>query len=159
MAGSGFTVVRADSDVAAMHPRLRQLLDYWRAIAPAGRLPGRQHLDPLDIPALLPWLWLLEVHHAPLRFRFRLAGTQIAAVHGEDPTGRWFDEFYAGRPIGPVVERMCAAIDQKAPIWRMGPSWAMPEAKWRAIEALTVPLAADGVSVDMLLMCAVVHPA
>lgn len=35
------------------YPQLQRLLDYWKAKGPAGALPGRQHIDPLDLPDLL----------------------------------------------------------------------------------------------------------
>lgn len=39
------------------HAVIRQGLTYWRAAAPGpGLLPGRQHIDPLGMPSLLPYL-------------------------------------------------------------------------------------------------------
>jgi hypothetical protein len=69
--------------------RIRQLYDYWQAICPAADvLPGRQHLDPVHIPKLLPWLWLVDVHQGEsLRFKFRLVGTEQVVLRGRDPTG------------------------------------------------------------------------
>src|SRR5690348_8213244 len=41
--------------------RLRELYEYWRSRHPAeGVLPGRQHFDPVDVPKLLPWIWLVD---------------------------------------------------------------------------------------------------
>ena len=63
---------------ASAHPKVSALYEYWKSITPdPGRLPGRQHLDPADIPTLLPNIWLLDVLEAPLRFRYRLIGTEI----------------------------------------------------------------------------------
>src|SRR5277367_4446374 len=66
------TSLPADAD-----PRLRRLHDYWRSAHPTGGgLPGRQHLDPCDIAPLLRWIWMMDVHRDPLRFRYRLLGTE-----------------------------------------------------------------------------------
>jgi len=40
---------------------VKSLYSYWRAISPPGRLPGRQHFDPLDVPRLLPNIWQIGV--------------------------------------------------------------------------------------------------
>src|SRR3546814_18827524 len=59
-------------------PKIKALLAYWQSIHPAGGgLPGRRHLDPVDIPELLPNIWMIDVKRGPLRFRFRLVGTEI----------------------------------------------------------------------------------
>jgi hypothetical protein len=152
--------VRGVEDTIPFHPDIRRLYDYWRAIAPAGRLPGRIHFDPLDIPGLLARIWLLEVHRAAqgLRFRFRVAGTFIAQFQGFDPTGQWYDEAFAGRPIAGVLERFGIAAEEGVPVWRRGPATVAPQAEWRTIETLVLPLASDGTMVDMILGATVVHP-
>ena len=162
-AGPAYIRVRGVEDTTAFHADIRRLYDYWRAIAPAGRLPGRIHFDPLDIPGLLPRIWLLEVHRAPqfrqgLRFRFRVAGTFIAQFQGSDPTGQWYDEAFAGRPIDGVLERFGIAAEEGVPVWRRGNAAVAPGAEWRTIETLVLPLASDGATVDMILGATVVHP-
>ena len=44
------------------HPMVGAAFAYWRGIRPDdAALPGRQHLDPLHIPHLLPHIWLVDV--------------------------------------------------------------------------------------------------
>jgi hypothetical protein len=39
------------------HRRIRGLYDYWCGIHPTEAiLPGRQHVEPLDLPEVLRWL-------------------------------------------------------------------------------------------------------
>jgi hypothetical protein len=154
--------VRGAEDTIAFHADIRRLYDYWRAIAPAGRLPGRIHFDPLDIATLLPRIWLLEVHRGPqfsqgLRYRFRVVGTFIAQFQKSDPTGQWYDEAFPGRPIEGVMERFGIAAQEGVPVWRRGPARVAPGADWRTIETITLPLASDGVTVDMILGATAVH--
>ena len=52
--------MQADSRVDG-HPRFRRLAEYLAAKAPPGKLAGRQHIDPLEIPDLLPHLMLVDV--------------------------------------------------------------------------------------------------
>ena len=70
--------VRIIRPPATAKPEIVALYDYWRSKAPAdGTLPGRKHIDPLDIPTLLPHIWLVDVVDAPRRFRVRLLGTAL----------------------------------------------------------------------------------
>ncbi len=47
-------------DRARWHPLMRRLYDYWRSLAPLGRLPGRQNVVPEDIAPLWSRAWMLE---------------------------------------------------------------------------------------------------
>lgn len=56
-------------------------------------MPSREDLDPVDIPALLPNLILVDVERGErVRYRFRLYGTEVCAIRGVDLTGRHLDE-------------------------------------------------------------------
>src|SRR5260370_18069961 len=75
--------------------RIVELYRYWLAIHPArGLIPGRQHFDPVDVPRLLPLLWLIEFQRHPLRFKYRLVGTEHVQALGRDPTSQWLDEVH-----------------------------------------------------------------
>src|ERR1043165_1122637 len=71
---------------ADAHPKIRQLVDYWHALpSELGMLPGRQQFDPLQVHALLPHLWLLDVSTSviagtPLQFKVRLIGGGLVAA-------------------------------------------------------------------------------
>lgn len=131
--------------------RIRRLYDYWRAIHPAEAiLPGRQHVEPLDLPELLRWLWLVDVHREPLRFRYRLLGTGHRDVMGADLTGRWLDEVFPGfaglKGYGDLVAVACG----ETRYCRRAPEFPV-EKDLVQMERVLLPLARDGVTVDMLL--------
>lgn len=131
--------------------RIRRLYDYWCSIRPADdRLPGRQHLEPLDLPELLQWLLLLDVVGEPPRFRYRLVGTGQARVMECELTGRWLDEAYDDfREKRDHAELVAVAggtigYSRGAPEYRVERSHVL-------MERLLLPLARDGVNVDMVL--------
>ncbi len=134
------------------HPRIRQLLDYWRALHPAEHvLPGRQHVDPAAIASLLPQLFLVDVERDPLRFRYRLVGTDYAQMMGRDLTGEYLDAVHPGFP-GPILQHYIEAIDQRRPSYRKGPvMYANAKKNYLTVERLIVPLARNGVDVDMIM--------
>jgi hypothetical protein len=133
-------------------PKIKALYAYWQSIHPAeGVLPGRQHFDPIDIPELLPSLWMVDVVRDPLRFRFRLVGTEIVKFAGRDVTGLWLDEFfenYAGSEAF-RIHSDCALTGR--PAYRRGGLLFNPTGKRLEAERIYLPLAQDGRQVDILL--------
>ena len=61
------------------HPGARELYAYWASKKPKDGLPGRQQVDPIDIPKLLPRIFLADViwEGDRPRIRFRLVGQAI----------------------------------------------------------------------------------
>jgi hypothetical protein len=68
----------------------RDLYFYWRDSHRDGKPPSRADLDPpVQIPALLPNLFLMELVDA--YFRVRLVGSDIVRRAGRDSTGQLLD--------------------------------------------------------------------
>src|SRR5215831_14853199 len=77
------------------HPRFWRLADYLARKAPPGKLPGRQHIDPVEIPDLLPFLMMIDVlprESGRPRYRMRLIGTQVVELHGQEFTGQFVED-------------------------------------------------------------------
>jgi hypothetical protein len=133
--------------------RIRQLYAYWQSIRPAPDvLPGRQHLDPVHIPKLLPWLWLVDVEGTPPRFRFRLIGTEQVLLHGRDHTGHWVDESYPEFAASTLGQASVALVDARnVYYYHRGAPTLRTAVDIASSEWLVLPLARDGAHVDMLL--------
>lgn len=71
---------------------VRQFLELWLAAHVDGRAPSKSFLDPLRLRFLLGSLSLLEVEPDPLRFRYRLVGTDIVERLGHELTGKLLDQ-------------------------------------------------------------------
>lgn len=135
-----------------LHRKVRALIDYWLSIRPGDRLPGRQHLDPLDIPALLPNLWLVDVERGPaLRLRYRLIGTSVARAFDHDSTGEYFDETHPQSRDGQIRIYMHDVIRTRLPAWRVGKPTLWQLQDYLRLERIYLPLAGDGEEVDMIL--------
>ncbi|MEK9969452.1 MAG: PAS domain-containing protein [Ferrovibrio sp.] len=85
--------ISTGSIAAIPDERLRRLAEYWFARCADGVTPSRAAIDPLDFPDLLPNIMLIErVMDTDVdRYRFRLAGTDIARYTGRELTGRFID--------------------------------------------------------------------
>lgn len=139
-------------------PKIEALYAYWRSIHPAGGgLPGRQHFDPIDIPELLPNLWMIDVFRAPLRFRFRLIGTEIVKFSGRDVTGLWLDEFFENYRESEAFRFHRRVAESGRPAYRRGGLLFDPAGSRLDAERLYLPLAQDGRTVDILLVMTIYH--
>lgn len=69
-------------------PVLLDLHDYWQSRRGAQAFPARADIDPVDIPALLEHLLLVDVLQDPLDFRYRLVGGHIVHHAGHNIQGK-----------------------------------------------------------------------
>jgi hypothetical protein len=70
---------------------LSRMYSYWHSKCQGRTLPDRVDIDPLDFPWALGWVCLLDVEHAPLRFRYRLEGSELSEEDGMRLTGQTTD--------------------------------------------------------------------
>jgi len=129
-----------------------QLYAYWRRITPVeAELPGRQHIDPCDIPALLPHVWLLDVAPDPRDNRYRLIGTAVANGVGKDYTGKILrDAHPASAGSLDAFRFFIDMVETRTPQWFRGKPRLHHYKDVAELENLIMPLAADGRRVDML---------
>lgn len=138
---------------AKCDPKLRRLLEYWSSKGADGRLPGRQHIDPLEIPRLLSSIVMMDViqdDDVGMRFRFRLVGTENVALHGRDLTGHWLDEAFPSGTAEDIMTANRMVVESREPhYWRN--TLHGPGRQHVRYERLLCPLAADGRTVDLLI--------
>jgi hypothetical protein len=143
-------------DRTGWQPLVRRLYDYWRLVAAPGRLPGRRDLVPEDIAPLWSRVWMLDVFRHPLRYRYRLCGTDMVHSLGREVTGAWVDEIHPELIANPQSrERLRFMAETGCATWRRGlPLWTR-DPKHRVIETCIVPLACDGRTVDKMMAVSV----
>jgi hypothetical protein len=128
----------------------RELYDYWRETAGLRAMPARADINPFDVPKLLPCIGLIDLTDGLEEARFRLAGTRLRDVYGEEITGKRLDGVFAGA---------CAEYwrDVHAGVARHGsPLHGMARGSVQGREHillrwLRLPLSTDGVRVDRIL--------
>jgi hypothetical protein len=145
---------------AGANARIVAIHDYWHRIAPgAGLLPGRRHLDPVDIPSLLPNLWLVDVVGEPRRFRARLIGTTLQRSGIPLKPGIYVEDPIAAAQRETVLADFRFVAETRQPVWFRGAPRAPHDTAIFEIERIFLPLAADGTTVDMLLNLTVFYDA
>jgi hypothetical protein len=138
------------SDSEPTDPLLRQLLDYWTKKKGERIAPSRVDVDPGQIRALLPNVFLVERLGDPPRYRYRLVGTTIVKDFGEEITGRYLDEVDFDFVTSRVVSEYDRAAKEHQPI---ASKWSYTKQSGRQMtyERLILPLSSDGRTVDMFL--------
>ena len=137
-------------DIELSDPVLRQLFDYW-AKKKGGRIaPARGEIDPGEIRALLPNVFLVERVGEPPRYRYRLVGTTVVKEFGEEITGRYLDEVDFDFVTSRVVSEYDRAAKERRPI---ASKWSYTKQSGRQLtyERLILPLSSNGRTVDMFL--------
>lgn len=130
-------------DVENWDKRLRKLYRYWESIhRDGGRLPRREDFDPLAIYDILPFIWMVDIHHDPLRFKFRLMGTENVNAMGWDVTGKWIDDAYPNFPQSVGYPDYVALAQDQKPSYRKGPAhYHVPD--YKEIERVMLPMVDD----------------
>lgn len=123
-------------------PVLRDLYLYWLGKWQGPRMPTRADIEPLEIPTLLPLVYLVDVEGDPRRFRFRLIGTRIVAWLGRDLTGAYLSD--------PTARRYAAVADSGRPAYD-ALNAAGKEGRHGSYQRLLLPLAGEEGGVAMLL--------
>ncbi|TQV80846.1 PAS domain-containing protein [Denitrobaculum tricleocarpae] len=131
---------------------LARLYDYWVSKSRGGRLPSRAQIDPLDVPELLPIIFLVDVawSRGEPDFRFRLVGSKITEIVGSDPTGRNFSSFYDDANLAPMTELYSRVARHGEPFVNNS-SAPFSDKDFVKLARLLLPLSEDGEQVDMIL--------
>jgi len=133
-------------------PEQRELYDYWRSKCADGKIPTREDINPVDIAQFLPTLSLVQPvgEGDARRYQYRLAGTKFWDVYRREITGDYIDNLpegsrrdYWARVLSRVIER----AHPSAGVQRMAMSGRTHMAQFW----VRLPLASDGVNVDMIL--------
>jgi hypothetical protein len=152
---------RIPDDRSSWHPLVRRFYEYWLQVSPPSRLPGRQHIAPEDIVPLLSRLWIVDVFRGdPLRFRYRLVGTDITRSLRRELTGRWLDEVQPESVRnGMLRDRYRYILDTGRATWRRGQTMWDRDPTHRLVENCLAPLASDGRTVDKIIAVSVLFDA
>lgn len=142
-----------DPSVAVGDPRLVRLYEHLEKKRAGRAFAARRDVDPVDFPYILGNVLLIDVLYEPLRFRYRLVGSNLVFWRGLDLTGTFLDE-HPDREYAAAIVASCRKVvegRQKTG----GIRNTFLDGKPRYYEALRVPLSDDGTSINMILMAVI----
>jgi hypothetical protein len=73
-------------------PVVEGVLAYWNSLRRGQPVPFRHDVEPADIKAFLPHVFMVDLSYEPFRAKYRLVGTEIVRVARFDFTNRFADE-------------------------------------------------------------------
>jgi hypothetical protein len=133
------------------YPDIDRLLAYWRAKKGDRTFPSRADIDPLEFTRALPRVMMVEVSYDPLEFRYRVAGTGLFAMHGQELTGKLARELDPPE-FGALIHRhYTEVIERRAPILHLIELTVNHLATSYA--RIILPLSSDGQTIDRLMTC------
>ena len=134
------TAVRAHEEIFA----------YWASRREGAQLPTRASIHPAHFKRHLPTISLIDVRNEPRDYRLRLAGTGLYNVYGREITGRTLEDVYNTAAADYWRAELDKVVEQRRP------GVGVHNFGWRGAGHLSIlwlrlPLASDGVNVDMIL--------
>jgi len=121
-------------------------------------MPARANFAHEDLWPLMGDIALIDVETAPLRYRYRLIGTNIVSLVDRDMSGRYLDDVYRGEKYdnyrGEKYDNVVRSLDyiraHKVQVRGAG-NISHAEQDDLRVEVLDAPLSSDGETVDMVL--------
>jgi hypothetical protein len=133
------------------YPDIDRILAYWRAKKGDRAFPSRADIDPLEFTRELPRVMMVEVSYDPLEFRYRVAGTGLFAMHGQELTGKLAHELDPPE-FGALIHRHYAeAIERCAPVLHV--IELTVDYLATSYARIILPLSSDGRMIDRLITC------
>lgn len=126
------------------------MLELWNRMRGAREMPTREEVRPEVLRGHLGWVSLIDVERDPLRFRFRLVGTSVAAGLSRDSSGKYLDVVYGPEFYDVAIGSYLWILDHRRPLRAYG---RMEHALRGEIgfESVDLPFSTDGRTIDMIL--------
>lgn len=139
----------AELQLETFDPRLQRFYAYWDERRRGRRFPARADLDPTEFAYILGYVMLIDVLYEPLRFRFRLHGSELVRHGGYDMTGKDIEEVPGEENKRALRERCLSLLASRQP--QLVRSARLLDGRSMRYEAVWVPLSDDGETINMLM--------
>lgn len=127
--------------------------DYWDRIRGDRWAPSRDDISPAEIVGVLPHLLMVDVIWPGPRYRYRLAGTASAEIHGIDLTGHYIEKLRPADYASQLKTQLDVVVETRS-LQFIRWLFVNKEENQRDYRVLRLPLSSDGRSVDKIVMVA-----
>jgi hypothetical protein len=135
---------------AFRRPELSQLYLYWNKKCGEQTVPAWGDFDLIELKFVLGNLFLLDVLREPLRFRYRVYASKMAARRGYDLTGKFLDDIPDTEWRNFLIKQYTEIVENGAPFHGVRDRYQ--DHRRFQDEVLALPLSSDGTSIDKLLV-------
>jgi hypothetical protein len=130
--------------------RLRRLSAYWLGKRAGRLMPAPRDIDAVEIPTLLPYLWIYDFLPVERRFRCRLAGDEVNILWGMNLRGRYLEEIAPPVALPLARERFLGVVDTPAISHAIGMMLLASDRRMLG-ERMIFPLSSAGGQVDRVI--------
>jgi hypothetical protein len=146
----------AIGEMELLSPFLQRLHADWNTLRRDTPYPSRGDFEPLRFRYILGSISLIDVHREPLRFFYRLHGTDMARWLGFDLTGKFMDEAPNRDWARLACQHLTAVVESGQPSVAWHFDELVGDQLWN-LEALVLPLSRSGHGLDMLISAVFHH--
>lgn len=149
LAQHGDAIIEVVSDPSHIQdPNIRRFFGLWLDACQGDPKPDKSFIDPFRLRFMIGSIVLLEVHENPLRFRYRLVGTDIVDRVGVELTGKWLEEHPDSERMPLVRQTFTLAVTSRQAVHTRVPL-SIDGEPWQ-YEGVIVPLFGGGERVTHL---------
>ncbi len=131
---------------------LKTLYEMWKAARKDGaRWPTRTAIDLIEAPSLVPYIFMLD-RHPEGSYHWRMVGSSIVRLRGNDPTGLAFEGEHATSYDPTLGKFLDLAVELEAPLRGLGRT-LVPDKSHVFSETLVLPTCECGDKVDGVVGC------
>jgi hypothetical protein len=133
------------------HPKIRALHAYWTRKRGERAMPRRADLDPIEIPTLLPHVFLIDVkREAPQLLIYRVFGTALVELFGFDFTAQEVGKGTLPEHLPEMRERYGRVIRERQPYYHRTRLRDRLN-DFTDVDRVILPLSVDGARVDQMI--------
>lgn len=129
---------------------IQEVYRHWQERHHGDALPRREDLEPAGIVRRLPNIFLVDVLEDPVRYRYRLIGTQLVEWSGRDATGSFMDDPLCGQGGGTLVALHDDVVRLRQPVMTVNRP-ALFHGSTLLFDRLLLPLAGDDDRIAMIM--------
>jgi hypothetical protein len=137
---------------ATCDPNTRAMYTYWLVKCGERRMPSRKDIEPTEmLPQLLPGICIVDVVVDARRYVYRLVGTAVTEVRGQDPTGKSVVEASFGSSAESLLKSYDQVVATRAPLIDLR-HYTNATGRYVTEETVFLPLSDHGEKVDKILV-------
>ncbi len=121
--------------------------EYWQKIKNTKSMPNRSAFKPMDIPKVLPFIFMEEVEHNPLRYKVRLIGSKSDVPN--EHTGKYLDEI---PDLDAVISSLDELVKVKKPYYYER-KMTLANGATKRYSSVVVPFSEDDDEVNIIMSC------
>jgi len=136
-----------------LRPEFEAIRGRWQELCRNGKLPASADFPPESLTPWMGHIQIVELVRADNtnRYRVRLVGTRIVYYEGRDNTGLFLDDVIPMEQRAEILEPYARCAETRAPVHSAFYSCS-EDAISSQLERLILPLAADGATIDQVLV-------